>query len=263
MDPSPHRPEGAPPQRGLCPSSFQKSLLCRRRDPKLTNDLAGAVQRGPCLLSWASPTPSQSLEAPGGCAQAGPMGPTFHMVLLLQLDPTEVGDSPHGDVEALGHAHLEAVKVHLELDRYRREPGPGASARPPIPGQASSSWHSWTPGSGSRGRGAPSTWPLGGRASGWAVNRVSGRGGQTGQGQGQLGAGLAGVGQALALPAAPPAAGGRPCGPAHCDSVSAGCPGSWSRPPGPEGSLMEGGAGQAHQTTGVRPPPPLLSGKCH
>lgn len=77
-------------------------------------------------------SPHQSLEAPGGCAQAGPMGPTFHMVLLLQLDPTKVGDSPHGDVEALGHAHLEAVKVHLELDRYRCEPASGASTHPPL-----------------------------------------------------------------------------------------------------------------------------------
>lgn len=61
---------------------------------------------------------------------------TFHVVQLFQLDPTEVGHSPQGDVQALGHMDLEAVKAYLELGRYRYEPGgPGASAHPPWPGQ--------------------------------------------------------------------------------------------------------------------------------
>lgn len=50
---------------------------------------------------------------------------------MIQLDPTEVGDCPQGDVEALSHAHFEAIKVHLELGRYRCEPGgPGVSKYP-------------------------------------------------------------------------------------------------------------------------------------
>lgn len=68
------------------------------------------------------------------------------MVLLAQLDPAEVGDSPQGDVEGLGHAHLEAVKVHLELGRDGVSCGPGPL--PPTPGQASSTSHSWDPESG-------------------------------------------------------------------------------------------------------------------
>lgn len=71
-----------------------------------------------------------------------PWALTFHVVLLLQLDPTEVGDSPQGDVEALGHAHLKAIEAHLELGGDKCEPGgPGDST--------GSTWHSWSPGSGS------------------------------------------------------------------------------------------------------------------
>lgn len=57
-----------------------------------------------------------------------------------------MGDSPQGDVEGLGHAHLEAVKVHLELGRDGVSCGPGPL--PPSPGQASSTSHTWDPESG-------------------------------------------------------------------------------------------------------------------
>lgn len=59
-----------------------------------------------------------SLEAHGSWARAA-RAPTFHVVLPVQLDPTEVGDCPQGDVEALSHTHFEAVKMHLELGMYR------------------------------------------------------------------------------------------------------------------------------------------------
>lgn len=74
-----------------------------------------------------------------------PRAPTFHLVLLVQLDPAEVGDGPQGDVEALGHAHLKAVEVHLELGRDRCEPrdlgAPSCILPPPTP-WASSTSHS-------------------------------------------------------------------------------------------------------------------------
>lgn len=67
-----------------------------------------------------------------------------------------------------------------------------------------------------------------------------------------------GSGQTLASPAAPGAAGERPWGPARCDSVSPVCPGSWSRPPGPAGSLVEGGARGQSDHGGETPSSPPL-----
>lgn len=78
-----------------------------------------------------------------------------------------MGDSPQGDVEGLGHAHLEAVKVHLELGRDGVSCGPGC--RPPTPGQASSTSHSWNPESGVGEEGRL------GRGPGWAVERAGRR----------------------------------------------------------------------------------------
>ena len=168
---------------------------------------------GPRPLPWVSPALSQPLEAG---RQLCPRRPTFHMVPLAQLDPAEVGDSPQGDVEALGHAHLKAVKVHLELRRDGRELVElGPLSAHPWPGQfhpAQLEPRVW-----GRGGGAPIPSALGGRAPGRALDQVAKRGGQPGAGQGtgaaarhRLGAGPASPGQTLVSPAAPPAAGGRP-----------------------------------------------------
>lgn len=72
-------------------------------------------------LPWEVPPQARPWRLNGSCAQGGPGDPTFHEVLLIQLDPAEMRDGPQGDIEVLGHAHRKAAKVHLELSRCRCE----------------------------------------------------------------------------------------------------------------------------------------------
>lgn len=182
------------------------------------------------------------------------------MVPLLQLHPAEVGDSPQGDIEALGHAHLKAAEVHLELGRDRCEPGgPGDSRAPPPPAQLEpgiwkqrrSDGHSLGPGRQSPGTGS---------------GQVTGRGRQTaGQGPALLPRkGLGPDSQVRVRPwphLLPLLLLARGPGDPHGVTLSLlGVQGAWSRPPGPAGSLV--GEGRvARQPEDVRPLPPLLSGK--
>ena len=144
VGPSPLCPRGCP-QPGLCWCDFQKPTPPGKQQPRTKQiHLLGPVLPG-LSAAWVSPAPGQSWRLEGN-ARASSLVPTFHVVLLAQLDPAEVGDSPQGDVEGLGHAHLKAVEVHLELGRDRVSCGPGPL--PPTPGQASSTLHSWDPESG-------------------------------------------------------------------------------------------------------------------
>lgn len=260
-------------QRGPHQSSRARSFLrARPHSLQMTGAMAGSVCLPPGSVPLAGPPPqggreprvsqcscwelpsmalpSQSLKAEGSCAQASP---TFHLVLLLQLDTAEVRDTPQGDVEALGHAHFQAVQVHLELSRDWCEPGtPGPL--PTQPSRASCSSQSWSPGPRTEEEGCPFHRP-GVQDRLWVGRPGAGRGAAAGAQQ-RLGAGPAGPGQALASPAAPPAAVGRHGRPARSDTVSPGCPGSWSRPLGPEGSLGKG-RGASDHGGGAPSPPPL------
>ena len=83
-----------------------------------------------------------------------------------------MGDSPQGDVEGLGHAHLEAVKAHLELGRDRVSCGPGCRPPPPRPGQlhlAQLEPRVW-----GRGGGAPRPWARMGCGAGRAARTGQG-----------------------------------------------------------------------------------------
>lgn len=187
---------------------------------------------GPCPLpQMAHPScPQKPVAATPGPA---PRAPTFHVVLLVQLDPAEVGDGPQGDVEGLSHAHFKAIKMHLQLGTHRCEPGGPAVSRAP-----SLAWPAPPRTAGTQERGPQSsglgrTRSPGGRAAGSSQGTAA-------PVRQKLGVGPAGLGQAPASPATPPAGGGRLWRPARSDTESPGCPDSWSRPPGPAGSLREG-----------------------
>lgn len=127
------------------------------RPPELTSDLAGAVQRGPCLLSWRVPPHQSHLEAPGGCAQARPWAPPSTWYCRSSRTPQKWGTVL--TVTERLWATLTAKQSKSTWSWAGRGVSRDLGPPPTHPGQASSSWHSWTPGSGSRGSGAPRPWP--------------------------------------------------------------------------------------------------------